>query len=68
MVTKTERQIRDFSSGMRKLSDNNLNYIQKLTHVLFMVEHLPVYSGPWRKAPESKKTNRIFKVTSGRGK
>jgi hypothetical protein len=42
-MTKAERRIRDFSSGMRKLDDKSLNYIHKLTQVLFMFEHPSIY-------------------------
>jgi len=38
-MTKSERRIGDFSSGIKKLNNHSLNYIHKLTQVLFMVEH-----------------------------
>jgi len=41
-MTKSERRIGDFSSGIKKLNNHSLNYIHKLTQVLFMVEHPPV--------------------------
>jgi len=49
-MTKAERRISDFSSGMKKLNDKNLRYIRKLTQVLFTVEHPLVYSGAGKKA------------------
>jgi hypothetical protein len=42
-MTKTEQRIINFSSGIRKLNDKSLSYIHKLTKVLFMVEHQPIY-------------------------
>jgi len=41
-MTKAEQRIRSFKSGMKKLGDNNKEYISKLTHVLFFVEQPPV--------------------------
>jgi len=59
-MTKAERRISDFSSGMKKLDDNSLTYIHKLTQVLFMVEHPPVYPVSGEKATKlGKKTIRI---------
>jgi hypothetical protein len=49
-MTKAERRINNFSSGVRKLDDKSLSYIHKLTQVLFMVEHPPVYPGSEKKA------------------
>jgi hypothetical protein len=61
-MTKTERRIRDFSSGMRKLDNHSLNYIHSLTQVLFMVEHLPVYPAAREKAAELEKENRLYEM------
>ncbi|MCL2763344.1 MAG: hypothetical protein FWD36_09110 [Treponema sp.] len=41
-MTKAEWRIRNFSSGMQKLGDNSRNYMHKLTHILFLVEHAPI--------------------------
>jgi len=60
-MTKAERRINNFSSGISKLDDKSLNYIHKLTHVLFMFEHLPVYQGSEKKAVEPEKKNRKLK-------
>jgi hypothetical protein len=56
-MTKTERRIRTFSSGMRKLDNNSINYIHWLTQVLFLVEHPPVLqaSGENASKPENMK-------------
>jgi len=54
-MTKAERRISDFSSGVRKLDVKSLSYIRKLTQVLFTVEHLPVYPGAGKKAVELEK-------------
>jgi len=56
-MTKAERRISDFSSGVRKLDVKNLSYIRKLTQVLFMVEHPTVYPGSEGKGTESGKKN-----------
>jgi len=37
-MTKTERRTKDFSSGLKKLSDENRNHICNLTHILFLIE------------------------------
>jgi hypothetical protein len=56
-MTKTERLIKTFSSGIKKLDNHSLNYIHSLTQVLFMVEHPPVYpvSGEKTTGLENKK-------------
>jgi len=59
-MTKAERRISDFSSGMRKLNDKNLSYIHNLTQVLFMVEHSPGYPGSDGKGTESGKKNNLY--------
>ncbi|GHU38566.1 hypothetical protein FACS1894190_00390 [Spirochaetia bacterium] len=41
-MTRGERKARDFSLGMRNLSENSRNYIQNLTQVLFSIEESPV--------------------------
>lgn len=41
-MTKTERRIKDFSLGLKKLGKNNLDYINRLTHVLLFVDQVPV--------------------------
>jgi len=38
-MTKPERRIRTFSTGVKKLDNRGLNYIHSLTQVLFMVEN-----------------------------
>jgi len=37
-MTKTERRIKNFSSGLKKLGNDNQNYIHKITHDLFLIE------------------------------
>jgi len=37
-MTKAERRIKNFSSGLKKLGNDNQNYIQKITHDLFLIE------------------------------
>jgi len=54
-MTKAELRISNFSSGVRKLNNKSLSYIHKLTQVLFMVEHPPVYPGSEKKAHELEK-------------
>jgi len=61
-MTKTERRISDFSSGMRKLDVKSLSYIRKLTQVLFTVEHPPIYPGAGKKAVESGKKRHLLKM------
>jgi cob(I)alamin adenosyltransferase len=56
-MVKAERRIRDFSSGIKKLSNHSLDYIHRLTQVLFLVERPPVYpveggNGHVRATPE----------------
>ena len=41
-MTKAERRIRDFSSGMKKLGNGSRTYIHKLANVLLLVEKPPV--------------------------
>jgi len=41
-LTKAEQRIKDFSSGIKKLSGNSQDYMHKLTHVLLLVEQLPI--------------------------
>jgi len=53
-MTKTERRFRDFSSGMKKLSNGSQNYIHKLAHILFLVEQPPVCPILEKKFPELK--------------
>jgi hypothetical protein len=57
-MTKTERRIRDFSSGIRKLGNHSRNYIHQITHVLFLVEQPPVYPVV-KKKTETKKIARM---------
>jgi hypothetical protein len=60
-MTKTKRRINDFSSGIRKLNNKSLSYINKLTQILFMVEQPPVYPGLEKKAHELEKINIYIK-------
>ena len=39
-MNKSERRIRNFSCGLKKLGNDNQNYIQKLTYDLFVIEKL----------------------------
>jgi hypothetical protein len=41
-MTKQERRIRDFSTGLKKLEKDSQDYIQNLTRVLSFVEQPPV--------------------------
>ncbi|MDR2922275.1 MAG: hypothetical protein LBU85_02895 [Treponema sp.] len=41
-MVKTERRIAAFTSGLKKLDNNGLNYIHRLAQVLFLVERPPV--------------------------
>jgi len=50
-MTRTNRRIKEFSSGITKLNADSRNYIQKLTSILFFVEQPLVH-------PFSKKRNR----------
>jgi len=54
-MTKPERRIRTFSSGVKKLDNRGLNYIHGLTQVLFMVENTSAYPVLENKASESKR-------------
>jgi len=40
-MTKSERRIKDFSSGLKKLGNDNQDYIHKLTGDLFLIEKFP---------------------------
>jgi len=42
-MTKTEKRVEIFKSGMKVLSEDSKDYIHKLTHILLLVEHPPVY-------------------------
>lgn len=42
-MVKTDRRIRDFSSGIKNLSNDSQNYIHKLSHILLLIEKLPVH-------------------------
>ena len=53
-MTKAEKRVRDFSSGMKKLGNDSRNYIHKLTHVLFLVEQSPVCPVDKKKIHKSK--------------
>jgi hypothetical protein len=59
-MTKTERRIVAFSSGIKKLNNHSLNYIHSLTQVLFLIEHPPVYPAAREKIAESEKKNRPY--------
>ena len=43
-MTKRERQVKNFSSGLKKLSINGQRYINKLTRELFLVEQSSIFS------------------------
>ncbi|MDR2716552.1 MAG: hypothetical protein LBB89_00605 [Treponema sp.] len=59
-MTKAEWRIKDFSSGIKKLSNHSRNYIRQLTHVLFLVEQPPVYPVPEKKnLNQKRKTARM---------
>ena len=45
-MTRAERRLRDFSSGMMNLGADSRNYIHQLTHILFLVEKPPVCPVP----------------------
>jgi hypothetical protein len=49
-MVKAERRIKAFSSGLKKLDKNNLNYIHKLAQVLSLVECPPVNPSSGEKA------------------
>ena len=53
-MTKEEQRLRDFSSGMKKLGNDSRDYIQKLTHVLFLVEQPPNYPVFEKKTKQAK--------------
>ena len=41
-MTKTDRRIKDFTSGINKLSNGSKSYIHKLSHILLLIEKIPV--------------------------
>ncbi|MDR0503033.1 MAG: hypothetical protein LBH16_06895 [Treponema sp.] len=41
-MNNAEKRIKNFSSGLRKLNKKNQDYINKLAHVLLLVEQPPV--------------------------
>jgi hypothetical protein len=59
-MTKAERRINDFSSGIKQLSDESRNYIHKLTHVLHLVEKPPIYPGLEKKNHRVEKRREIY--------
>jgi hypothetical protein len=61
-MTKAECRINAFSSGIRKLNDNSLSYIHKLTKVLFMVEHQPIYSMSKKKDIKLEKKKHLLEM------
>jgi hypothetical protein len=63
-VIKTEQRIRDFSSGIKKLGDDNREYILKLTHDLFLIEKLTACSVLVKKdtATKAKKRTRAESI------
>jgi cob(I)alamin adenosyltransferase len=61
-MVKAERRIRAFLSGIKKLDNNSLNYIHRLTQVLFLVECPPVYPVSGGKTAELEKKNRPYEM------
>ena len=61
-MTKDERRIRDFSSGMKNLGDDSRDYIHRLTNALFLVEQPPVCPGFEKKAKHAKCVKRRILV------
>jgi cob(I)alamin adenosyltransferase len=59
-MVKAERRIKTFSSGIKKLSNNSLEYIHRLTQVLFMVEHPLGYPVGREKAAELERRNHPY--------
>jgi hypothetical protein len=51
-MTKVERRLRNFASGIEKLGNSSRNYIHKLTHVLFLVEKISGRSVLMKKSTE----------------
>ena len=51
-MTRSEKRLRDFSSGMKKLGGDSRNYIHKLTRFLFLAEQPPVNSVNEKESPE----------------
>ena len=43
-MTKMERRIKNFSSGIKQLSNDKQEFIHKLTHYLFIIEKLSACS------------------------
>jgi len=48
-MTKAEQRAKAFSYGMKKLSSHSRNYIQTLTHVLFIAEQPALFPVPEEK-------------------
>jgi hypothetical protein len=59
-MVKAERRIKKFSSGIKKLSNHSMDYIHRLTQVLFMVEHPPIYPFEREKTVELGRKNRPY--------
>jgi hypothetical protein len=51
-MSKAERRIRDFSYGIKKLSENSRNYIYELTYNLSLVNQSSAYLLLEKKYPE----------------
>ena len=42
-MTKTEQRVRNFSSGLKNLSENSQDYMNKLTQNLYFIEQATVF-------------------------
>jgi hypothetical protein len=62
VMSKIGRRIKTFSSGIKKLDYYSLDYIHRLTQVLFLVEHPPVYPSSGKKVPELEKKTHLYEM------
>ena len=42
-MTKLDNRLKNFKSGIKKLSKKSRNYIHKITHYLFYADKIPIY-------------------------
>jgi len=56
-MTKVERRIKNFSSGLKKLGNDNQNYIHKITHDLFLIEKFTACSVLVKESTELEENN-----------
>ena len=62
-MTREEQQLKDFSSGMKKLGNGSRNYIHKIAHALLLIEQTSVCKVFENNFLESKKKKNVVNTT-----